>query len=259
MNGRSAGLRPTALRAEMLSANCWSALLPAALATRRAGQLASAPPDLPSAAGIHVKHFDLDREDASLDCLSVDETARAAHFHFERDARRWAVGRSLLRSTLAEFLGKNPSALSFETGPFGKPHLPDCLLRFSVSHSGSALLIVLAWNKEVGVDIECLRGDFVPEELAAQVFSPKEQAAIERVPIQERHAAFLRQWTAKEAYVKSLGTGLSFPLSRLTLTPNAETDVYEAKDLTDAGTQAAISVCRLDCPPGFAASLAYVT
>ena len=208
---------------------------------------------------VHVRHFDLDSESAHLVHLSAAERVRAASFHFERDARRWAVGRSLLRSTLGGLLCADPAALVFESGPFGKPFLPDCPLGFSVSHSGSAFLIALAWNTDVGVDIERLRDDFAPEAIALQVFSFKEQAALEQAPLGERPAAFLAQWTAKEAYVKALGTGLSFPLTRLTLTLNPD-GRYTADDLTaDGSSPAAVSVCRLDAAPGYTASLAYVS
>ena len=118
------------------------------------------------------------------------------------------------------------------------------------------LLLAFAWDQEVGVDVECLRDDFAPEELAAQVFSTHEQDALRAVPAGERHAAFLSQWTAKEAYVKALGRGLSFPLTQLTLRPIAGTDRYAAEDAAQAGALVNIAVRRLPPIPGFAVSLA---
>ena len=96
----------------------------------------------------------------------------------------------------------------------------------------------------------------MPEELAAQVFSAREQETLRRAVPAERHAAFLSLWTAKEAYIKALGMGLSFPLTQLTLSPVAGTDRYAAVDDTRAGAPADISVRRLPPIPGFAASLA---
>lgn len=207
-----------------------------------------------TAGSVHVRSFDLDREEPHSACLTADEQARAARFHFERDARHWAVGRSLLRRTLGAYLGADPSGLHFETGPFGKLSLPSSPLRFNLSHSGSVLLIALAWDKDVGIDVEHLRSDFAAEELSALVFSPKEQAALCRVLPAERHPAFLRLWTAKEAYVKALGTGLSFPLPQLTLMEDAGR--YRVEDLTAGSTHPALSVRCLDTVPGYAASLA---
>lgn len=204
---------------------------------------------------VYVWQFDLDRE-VRPHVLDAGERARAARFYFECDARRWRAGRSLLRRTLGGYLDVPPETLSFETGPFGKPCLPQSRLRFNVSHSGALLLLAFSWDQEVGVDVERLRSDFVPEELAAQVFSPCEQEALRELPAGSRHAAFLSQWTAKEAYVKALGSGLSFPLPRLTLAPISGADGYSAVDDARTGAPARVSVCRLPVKPGYTASLA---
>lgn len=209
----------------------------------------------PTPGTVHVWQFDLDAE-APPDVLTADEHARAARFHFERDARRWRTGRSLLRRTLGGYLSVPPETLEFETGPFGKPSLNNSRLRFNASHSGAVLLLAFGWDQEVGVDVERLRDDFVPEELAVQVFSPREQAALREVPAESRHAAFLSLWTAKEAYVKALGTGLSFPLTQLTLSPICGSDHYAAENSAQADARAQISVRRLPPLPGYAASLA---
>ena len=210
----------------------------------------------PSAEAVHVWRFDLDREDAHPELLSPDEHARKSRFHFERDARRWAAGRSLLRRTLGGYLGAEPNALLLDTGPWGKPCLRDSPLRFNVAHSGSVCLMAFAWNQEVGIDVECRRRDFVPEDLAAQVLSLKEQDALCLAAPAERHDLFLSLWTAKEASVKVLGVGLSFPLPLLTLSLVPSSDRYEAEDLTLTGALTGVSVCRLPFLPGFAASLA---
>ena len=181
--------------------------------------------------------MDLDGEDGGCDFLSAEEQARAARFHFPEDARRWAVGRHLLRRTLGEVLSADPRALRFETGPLGKPRLAGSPLRFSVSHSDRRLLLALAWEREVGIDIERLRTDFVPEDLAAGVCSPDERDALGRVSPAARPAAFLALWTAKEAYGKALGVGLGFPLAALTLTLGADGryDLRRGRRAADCG------------------------
>ena len=120
---------------------------------------------LPQFGTPHVRCFDLDTA-ARLECLSPDERARADRFHFARDARRWAAGRALLRCTLSAYLSAAPEKLCFALGPWGKPFLPDCPLRFSVTHSDSALLVAIAWQQEVGIDIEGRRPGSTPEQLA---------------------------------------------------------------------------------------------
>ena len=211
---------------------------------------------LPAVGEVHVRRFDLDQEKSRPELLSEDEKARAGRFHFERDANRWAAGRSLLRRALGEYLDTAPESLPFETGPWGKPGLRDCPVRFNVSHSGACLLLAFAWQHEVGIDVERTRCDFAPEELAGQVFSAKEQAWLRDCPPGRRHQAFLTLWTAKEAYVKATGKGLSFPLSQLTLIPILETSQFEMQDLSDDGMRSSVSVCRITSGSGCRAALA---
>jgi 4'-phosphopantetheinyl transferase len=45
--------------------------------------------------------------------LSHDEQARAARFYFERDRRRFTVGRGALRVMLSSYLGADPDQLRF--------------------------------------------------------------------------------------------------------------------------------------------------
>lgn len=202
---------------------------------------------------VHVWRWDLDREEAQPALLPADELARAERFHFEHDARRWAASRTLLRHTLAEYLQAAPESLKFEKGPWGKPGLRGCSLRFNLSHSGAAALLAITRGREVGVDIEEVGPKLLPEAFAPQVLSPREQAWLRDQTPEQQGRAFLTLWTAKEAYVKATGQGLSFPLTRLTLLPKAQTDQFEAFQIVSL---CPISVCRLDAGPDCHAALA---
>src|SRR5436190_2114622 len=67
------------------------------------------------------------------------------------------------------------------------------------------------------------RPDFAGEEIAARFFSLPEQAMLRAFAPAERVAAFFRCWTRKEAFIKLLGAGLSFPLDEfdVSLAPDA--------------------------------------
>lgn len=213
-------------------------------------------PALPAAGEVHVRFVRLDQEAACLGFLASEERDRAERFHFERDRQRWLAGRSALRRTLGAYLEADPGSFRFETGPWGKPGLRGCPLRFNVSHSGDTALLAFAWQQEVGVDVEKMRSDFAPEELGPQVFSATEQAMIQSVPLEQRPAAFLTLWTAKEAYVKARGEGLSFPVSRLTLTLLPGTDRFRAECSDFGDRHPEMSVCRLNMETGAFAALA---
>src|ERR1700682_4741339 len=72
--------------------------------------------------------------------LSVDESARAARFHFPRDRQRFVAARAFLRIILASYLATDPNALSFSYSEKEKPSLSpahaDSRVTFNLSHSG---------------------------------------------------------------------------------------------------------------------------
>lgn len=75
------------------------------------------------------------------------------------------------------------------------------LADISLSHGGA--LAVAVSGAPVGVDIESLSGDSDTARLAERFFSEAERAEYYAAPEDERRAAFLRIWTAKEAIFKS--------------------------------------------------------
>jgi 4'-phosphopantetheinyl transferase len=101
--------------------------------------------------------------------------------------------------------------------PRGKPWLamPDrrrASLHFNLAHSGELALVAVAEGCEVGVDVERLRPVRHCDEIAERYFSTGERDAVGAAEPALRSAAFLRCWTAKEAVLKAIGTGLGHPL-----------------------------------------------
>lgn len=147
--------------------------------------------------------------------LSADERARARRLGCERQRRRFVVRRGWLRAILGAELGLAPAAVVLAEGEHGKPRLAGAerRLRFSLSSSGGLAVYALAWDREVGIDVERLAP--VPElpELAAHLFSPGERAHVRDLDGEARLAAFYRVWTRKEALVKAAGTGIAVPLA----------------------------------------------
>lgn len=176
---------------------------------------------------VHIWSIPLDQPEelSSLaKLLSVEETARAARFHFPRDAHHYTVGRATLRRILSQYLGLSPTALAFEYNQYGKPTLAAAQNRdgveFNLSHSGGHALCAVTHGHAVGVDLEVMRNlDYLA--LGATVFSAQELATLRSLPPDQHPLAFYNGWTRKEAYIKAHGRGLSMPLADfdVTLTP----------------------------------------
>ncbi len=81
----------------------------------------------PAGTEIHLWSAPLDLDactaSALAGALADDERDRVQHFHFERDAARWAAACGWLRELLGGYLDLDPRDLRFEEGGFGKPRL----------------------------------------------------------------------------------------------------------------------------------------
>lgn len=146
--------------------------------------------------------------------LVEEELARARRFYFERDRIHFTVARGLLREVLGRYVGTPPRRLRFRYNEYGKPFLEDDAVSFNLSHSGGVALFAITRSREIGVDIECIRKDFDCLEIARRFFSEQEQKALEALPADLQSIAFFNCWTRKEAFIKAIGEGVSFPLDR---------------------------------------------
>jgi len=94
----------------------------------------------------------------------------------------------------------------------GKPFVADRPdVSFSVTHSaGLALVAVVpAPPARVGVDVEAVRPRRSLPALAARVLDDEAMARWSALPEAGRLRAFYEAWTAKEAYLKAVGVGIT--------------------------------------------------
>ena len=168
---------------------------------------------------VHVWRVWLDEpgEAARAAILAPDERERAARFHFESDRRRFVRARAVLRELVGLYQDVPPEQVAFRIGPWGKPALEGRTgeaLRFNVSHSHGLALFAFSRDRELGVDVELMRGLDDADRLADEFFSAREVAALRCLPESRRRRAFFECWTRKEAYVKATGDGLAAGLDR---------------------------------------------
>jgi 4'-phosphopantetheinyl transferase len=100
-------------------------------------------------------------------------------------------------------LGLDHATIQIKTNAYGKPYILDCPhIDFSISHSGKYIILGIALNKKIGVDIELLNQK-INLEIKSMIFSDFESKLI------NNYYDFFVIWSKKEAYLKCLGTGFS--------------------------------------------------
>jgi 4'-phosphopantetheinyl transferase len=177
------------------------------------------------------------------------------------DRARRVQARAARRRLLAGYTGVDPEALCFRDGSDGKPELiaPPGRPRvhFNVSHSGSVILIAVAADRELGVDVELIQAELPWEQVADSSFSPAEVGTIGNLSAADRVPAFFDCWVRKEAYVKGLGRGLSRPTRDFVVPLGPEGGpVHDPSG--PAAARAGWRVHPLEVGRGYAAALAVV-
>ncbi|MGA2499467.1 MAG: 4'-phosphopantetheinyl transferase superfamily protein [Tepidisphaeraceae bacterium] len=195
-------------------------------------------PPQPVARNVELFLFDLDHS--------------LAHDEPKPHIRRRAVGRRVLLHLLASRLGVAPEDIEIGRAAGGKPmlHCPQSPLAFSVSYTRRWFAAALTqgtytWSEtgseftlervlpvpsgedtlkrelqtQIGVDVETLDPTIEAMETAHHHFHPNELAHLQSLAPADRPLAFYRLWTAKEAVLKALGTGLSLDSRQVEIEP----------------------------------------
>lgn len=179
------------------------------------------PPEL-AADEIHCWRIDLDSNDWSLErtneLLDATERARAERFRIADVARRFRVGRAVLRTLLSRYLNQIPERLQFQYGGLGKPTLAESIgasLSFNLTHSDRYALLAVCREGEIGVDIEVVRPMDDAAGLVRRYFAARETAEFHGLPECDKERAFFVGWTRKEAVIKATGEGIAANLEAI--------------------------------------------
>jgi 4'-phosphopantetheinyl transferase len=182
------------------------------------------PPDL-GERDVHLWKTSLDQPESIrsrlAQALEPQEQERATRFATDKLRHRFIVGRGILREILASYLDEAPRDLRFRQGEHGKPFLAGkwdgSSLQFNVSHSQNLAFFAVTRGRQIGVDLESIRDNLDPNEIASRFFSGRESARLRGLPAKEQLHHFFELWTCKEALVKAHGGGISFGLDRFTV------------------------------------------
>lgn len=118
--------------------------------------------------------------------------------------------RGLAHTVLARQLNLERDAVRIDHEPGGRPLIGSphgSRLHISLATRSGVVAIALA-HRPVGIDVEQVDPG---AQLPLAALHPSERAVLETLPAPARPLAFARLWSAKEAYVKALGTGFRRP------------------------------------------------
>jgi len=155
----------------------------------------------------HPEELD-DRTLLALGTWNSGELERMGRFKHRGAKTSWCVARWLLEESMGELAGDRGMASRLMLGEHGKPFVQRSRFRFNWSHSPGCVALAMAWDREVGVDIESVAR--VPEDfldIAESLFVKDEIDWIGEASLEESRLRFLSIFVQKEAALKLRGTG----------------------------------------------------
>lgn len=166
--------------------------------------------------GIEVVFVDLNRCRSLLDAveqseprLSSEDEARAAGFaKTARDGDLWRAGRIATRIVLERWAGAQIRRQAFVIEASGRPRLVHDRPAFSVSHSGSGVLVAVASSDAIGADIEARRAVKLAPDRRAGILAAATRMGGGAVLPAEDEVAVLQAWVRLEAVAKAQGSGI---------------------------------------------------
>jgi len=131
------------------------------------------------------------------------------------DFHRSLLSKLVLQKALGE-IGLHHEFSQIQKSEFGKYFIPGNI-DFSISHTADKVIVALAENVKIGVDVELKsKGSLL---LAERFFCEEE---VEWLKTQnDLQEAFTYIWTRKEALVKAAGTGIRMPLKSFNVLPES--------------------------------------
>lgn len=207
---------------------------------------------------VHIWQLNVKKQITKLndlwEILSDDEKQRAEGFKFAEHRERFVITHGILRFLLANYLNKKPEAIKFEYGLHGKPAVNNgrkhgYALTFNMSHSHEVAIFGFTKDNEIGVDIEYIKEKIEYEDLAKRFFSDNENQDLQKISTNRRKQAFFNCWARKEAFIKAIGKGLSFPLDKF------DVDINKDKKTLLLNEQNWL-LCAINIASNYAAALA---
>lgn len=165
--------------------------------------------------------------------LSPDEIAKSKKFYSPLQCDRAIINRYYLRHILGKhYLNISPEKIEFSYSEKGKPQLKPqkTKLHFNLSHKNQYTVYGFC-QQNLGIDLEIYNEKIDVLGISKRFFHEKEYHDLKTIDnLQERIEYFIKLWTAKEAYLKATGKGLSGGLDSLNLSFDKHHQSWEILD-----------------------------
>ncbi|VAW73576.1 hypothetical protein MNBD_GAMMA15-2212 [hydrothermal vent metagenome] len=150
--------------------------------------------------------------------LESHEREKVGRFFRASDGHHYLISHALVRSVLSRYVDTAPGNWRFRQGPHGRPEiiseeLPG--LRFNLTHTDGLAACIVTLDDDCGIDAEKLQERTNPLGVAKRMFSELELDRLKQLEGKAFLEYFYAHWTLREAYVKALGIGISFPTRKL--------------------------------------------
>ncbi|TDI78073.1 MAG: 4'-phosphopantetheinyl transferase superfamily protein [Bacteroidetes bacterium] len=159
---------------------------------------------IPTNVSVHRLVYDESLVEEWTSLLSAEENVRLAEMKHENRRRSFLMGRASLRLMLSALRGVPALDIIIRVEENGSIVSPDTPWHISLAHSGEEAVSVASLQR-VGVDLEVVSKR--DDDLLGYITHESEFELIDPLPL-ERQEKLLLCWTAKEAVLKALGTGL---------------------------------------------------
>jgi 4'-phosphopantetheinyl transferase len=152
--------------------------------------------------------------------LDSNEKTQADKFKNPLLRARYIRSHAHLRTVLAHYINAAPSSLRIEKTVHGKPYLVDYVeLAFNLSHTSNVMVLAIAKQCQLGIDIEQCKPRTNLADLVQKCFGDAEACHWQKLNADQQHRQFYQFWTRKEAFVKATGLGISLGLKHCVINP----------------------------------------
>ncbi len=213
---------------------------------------------------LHIWWSDLDQPqrivDNYLTLLSSEEIKRISKYNTLLLRNRQVMSRAILRKILSLYLKTNATKIEFIYNKYGKPFVRagngDDSIKFNISHSENIGMFAFSLNG-LGIDIEKNKEYIEIDGIKEICFTNFEKKWYDNLNKKFQLETFYKIWTIKEAFIKAIGEGFSYPTLNIELTNELENQIQIRKVYSEEYANNNYQVKTFNCVPGFISSVVY--